>query len=164
MCSASSTLCAIWALCCSSGRVWSCCWWREWSRYQPIPPTRTLDPGHHYHATVCAHHPGRDGPVPALLRQLHGCQPATTKFRHWARVRFIRHRGARARGLVGWQSPGKSPWMSIVNMAGYNCSLLVWLGYCAMKNAVREDSQPFCGRSAGSRVSPTCTTRCLRTR
>ena len=34
-----------------------------------------------------------------------------------------------------------NPWLSIVNTIAYNCSLLVWLGYCAMKNAVREDSQ-----------------------
>ena len=34
-----------------------------------------------------------------------------------------------------------NPWMSIVNMAGYNCSLLIWLGYCAMKSEARENSQ-----------------------
>jgi hypothetical protein len=34
-----------------------------------------------------------------------------------------------------------NPWMSLVNMTAYNCSLLVWLGYCAVKAAVREDSQ-----------------------
>src|SRR5450755_2947409 len=34
-----------------------------------------------------------------------------------------------------------NPWMSIVNMMAYNCSLLVWLGYCALKTAAREDSQ-----------------------
>jgi hypothetical protein len=26
-------------------------------------------------------------------------------------------------------------------MAGYNCSLVVWLSYCAMKSEAREDSQ-----------------------
>jgi hypothetical protein len=34
-----------------------------------------------------------------------------------------------------------NPWMSIVNTAAYNCSLFVWLGYCAVKSAAREDSQ-----------------------
>jgi len=34
-----------------------------------------------------------------------------------------------------------NPWMSMVNMAAYNSSLLVWLGYCAMKSPVREASQ-----------------------
>jgi hypothetical protein len=34
-----------------------------------------------------------------------------------------------------------NPWMSIVNMMAYNCSLLTWLGYCALKTAAREDSQ-----------------------
>ncbi len=34
-----------------------------------------------------------------------------------------------------------NPYMSMVNMAAYNSSLLVWLGYCAMKSPVREASQ-----------------------
>src|SRR5438445_3452108 len=34
-----------------------------------------------------------------------------------------------------------NPWMSLVNMTAYNCSLLVWVGYCAVRTAVREDSQ-----------------------
>lgn len=34
-----------------------------------------------------------------------------------------------------------NPWMSMVNMAAYNSSLLVWLGYCAMKSPEREASQ-----------------------
>lgn len=31
-----------------------------------------------------------------------------------------------------------NPWMSIVNMAAYNASLLIWLGYVAMKSPVRD--------------------------
>jgi len=34
-----------------------------------------------------------------------------------------------------------NPWMSMVNMAAYNTSLLVWLGYCALKSPAREASQ-----------------------
>ncbi len=34
-----------------------------------------------------------------------------------------------------------NPWMSIVNMTAYNTSLLVWMGYCAVKTTVREGSQ-----------------------
>ena len=34
-----------------------------------------------------------------------------------------------------------NPWMSIVNMAAYNSSVLVWLGYSALKSPVREASQ-----------------------
>jgi hypothetical protein len=34
-----------------------------------------------------------------------------------------------------------NPWMSIVNMTAYNTSLLVWMGYCAVKSPVREASQ-----------------------
>jgi hypothetical protein len=34
-----------------------------------------------------------------------------------------------------------NPYMSMVNMAAYDCSVLVWLGYCAMKIPVREASQ-----------------------
>jgi hypothetical protein len=34
-----------------------------------------------------------------------------------------------------------NPWMSMVNMTAYNTSLLVWMGYCALKSPVREDSQ-----------------------
>jgi hypothetical protein len=31
-----------------------------------------------------------------------------------------------------------NPWMSIVNMAAYNCTLMVWLGYVAVKSPSRE--------------------------
>jgi hypothetical protein len=31
-----------------------------------------------------------------------------------------------------------NPWMSIVNMAAYNCSLIVWLGYIALKSPGRD--------------------------
>jgi hypothetical protein len=31
-----------------------------------------------------------------------------------------------------------NPWLSIVNMTAYNCSLGLWLGYCALKNPVRD--------------------------
>ena len=31
-----------------------------------------------------------------------------------------------------------STWMAVVNMAGYNASLIVWLGYVALKNPVRD--------------------------
>ena len=34
-----------------------------------------------------------------------------------------------------------NPWMSMVNMTAYNTSLLVWMGYCAVKSPVREASQ-----------------------
>lgn len=34
-----------------------------------------------------------------------------------------------------------NPWLSIVNMTAYNCSLVVWLSYCALKSEAREDSQ-----------------------
>src|SRR5579863_2223358 len=34
-----------------------------------------------------------------------------------------------------------NPWMSMVNMTAYNSSLLVWMGYCAVKSPVREASQ-----------------------
>lgn len=34
-----------------------------------------------------------------------------------------------------------NPWMSMVNMAAYNISLMVWLGYCSQKSPVREGSQ-----------------------
>jgi len=34
-----------------------------------------------------------------------------------------------------------NPWMSMVNMTAYNTSLLVWLGYCALKSPAREASQ-----------------------
>jgi len=33
------------------------------------------------------------------------------------------------------------PWMSILNMAAYNCSLAVWLGYVAVKRPARDASQ-----------------------
>jgi hypothetical protein len=33
-----------------------------------------------------------------------------------------------------------NPWMSMVNMAAYNISLMVWLGYCSLKSPVREAS------------------------
>jgi len=32
------------------------------------------------------------------------------------------------------------PWMSIANMAAYNCSLLLWLGYVAVKSPSRDTS------------------------
>jgi hypothetical protein len=32
------------------------------------------------------------------------------------------------------------PWMSILNMAAYNCSLLVWFGYVAVKSPARDAS------------------------
>src|SRR5499427_7249805 len=35
------------------------------------------------------------------------------------------------------------PWMSIVNMAAYNSSLLLWLGYVAVKRPVRDSSRPL---------------------
>lgn len=31
-----------------------------------------------------------------------------------------------------------NPWMSIVNMTAYNCTLGLWLGYAALKNPVRD--------------------------
>jgi len=34
-----------------------------------------------------------------------------------------------------------NPWMSMVNMGAYNTSLLVWMGYCALKSPAREASQ-----------------------
>lgn len=34
-----------------------------------------------------------------------------------------------------------NPWMSMVNMTAYNTSLLVWMGYCALKSPARETSQ-----------------------
>ena len=33
-----------------------------------------------------------------------------------------------------------NPWMSMVNMAAYNISLMVWVGYCAAKSPTRESS------------------------
>ena len=33
-----------------------------------------------------------------------------------------------------------NPWMSMVNMSAYNVSLLIWVGYCAMKAPARETS------------------------
>ncbi|HET6181576.1 MAG TPA: hypothetical protein VFE61_31950 [Candidatus Sulfotelmatobacter sp.] len=33
-----------------------------------------------------------------------------------------------------------NPWMSMVNMAAFNASLMVWLGYCAVKSPAREAS------------------------
>ena len=33
-----------------------------------------------------------------------------------------------------------NPWMSMVNMSAYNMSLLLWVGYCAMKVPARETS------------------------
>jgi hypothetical protein len=35
------------------------------------------------------------------------------------------------------------PWMSMVNMAAYNATLMVWLGYVAAKSPVREASAPL---------------------
>src|SRR6202795_2925579 len=37
-------------------------------------------------------------------------------------------------------TPLGGPWMSIVNMAAYNGSLIVWLGYVAMKSPARDAS------------------------
>jgi len=31
------------------------------------------------------------------------------------------------------------PWMSMANMAAYNCSLVLWLGYVAVKRPAREE-------------------------
>ncbi len=46
--------------------------------------------------------------------------------------------------------------MSIFNMAAYNGSLLVWLGYVAVKSPARDASiVSHCSRSVGSRASPT---------
>jgi hypothetical protein len=36
-----------------------------------------------------------------------------------------------------------NPWMSIVNMAVYNCTLIVWLGYVALKSPVRDANTPL---------------------
>lgn len=33
-----------------------------------------------------------------------------------------------------------NPWMSIVNMSAYNCTLMVWMGYAAMKSPARDAS------------------------
>jgi hypothetical protein len=35
------------------------------------------------------------------------------------------------------------PWMSILNMAAYNCSLVLWLGYVAVKRPARDISRPL---------------------
>lgn len=35
------------------------------------------------------------------------------------------------------------PWMSIVNMMAYNSSLLLWLGYVAVKRPARDSSRPL---------------------
>lgn len=35
------------------------------------------------------------------------------------------------------------PWLSIVNMAAYNSSLLLWLGYVAVKRPARDNSRPL---------------------
>jgi hypothetical protein len=32
------------------------------------------------------------------------------------------------------------PWISVINMSAYNCSLMLWLGYIALKRPVREGS------------------------
>src|SRR5271168_4651848 len=36
-----------------------------------------------------------------------------------------------------------NPWMSMVNMAAYNTSLAVWLGYVAVKSPARETATPL---------------------
>ncbi len=33
-----------------------------------------------------------------------------------------------------------NPWVSLLNMTAYNASLLTWLGYCAAKSPVRDDT------------------------
>ena len=35
------------------------------------------------------------------------------------------------------------PWMSIANMFAYNCSLVLWLGYVAVKRPARDSSRPL---------------------
>ena len=110
-------------------------------------------------AALCAHHPGRDGSVPPFFRHYVGVSRRQRSFGiglgfgSFAVIELV---------LIGsWvgQSSG-DPWMSIVNMAGYNCSLLVWLGHVAVKMPARDPSLPFCSRSAGSRVFRTRITRC----
>jgi hypothetical protein len=36
-----------------------------------------------------------------------------------------------------------NPWMSIVNMMFYNCSLIVWLSYVALKSPARDVNAPL---------------------
>jgi len=61
--------------------------------------------------------------------------------------------------FMGWSTLWRPTVMSILNMACYNGSLLVWLGYVVVKSPARDASLSLLQPQRWSRASPIFTTR-----